>query len=124
MYSCNYPKRSNEFIKQEQISDYVISRKSELSIGPQSQELSLSENSMLNWLSCPFLVFLRLVIIVILGDLKVLLVNGHYIHFYEKIKLTIVFISAQVNNLFFCTPWKHQKSYGFLMFSVGIERGQ
>ena len=48
MYSCNYPKRSNEFIKQEQISDYVKSRKSELSIGPQSQELSLSENSMLN----------------------------------------------------------------------------
>ena len=95
MYSCNYPKLSNKFIKQDQISDYVISRESELSIGPQSQELSLSEKSMLNWLSYPFLVFLRLVIIVILGDLKILLVNGHYIHFYEKIDYYIHFCAGE-----------------------------
>ena len=40
-----------------------------------------------------------MVIIVILGDLKRSLSNGHYIYFYEKNKLTIIFISAQVNNL-------------------------
>ena len=40
-----------------------------------------------------------MVITVILGDLQGLLFKGHYIHFYEKNKLTIIFISAQVNNL-------------------------
>ena len=35
----------------------------------------------------------------ILGDLKRPLFNDQYIHFYEKNKLTIIFISAQVNNL-------------------------
>ena len=38
-----------------------------------------------------------MVITVILGDLQGLLFKGHYIHFYEKNKLTITFISAQVN---------------------------
>ena len=41
----------------------------------------------------------RLVIIVILGDLKKRLFNIQYINFHEKNKLTIIFISAQVNNL-------------------------
>ena len=47
MYGYNYPKFQNKFIKQEQISNYVVSRKSELNRGPQSPELSLSENTML-----------------------------------------------------------------------------
>ena len=47
IYGYNYPKLSNRFIKQEQISNYAISRKSELSSGSQSPELSISE--MLCW---------------------------------------------------------------------------
>ena len=39
----NYLKLSNKFIKQEQISNYAISRRSELSSGPQSPKLSISE---------------------------------------------------------------------------------
>ena len=50
IYGYNYPKLSNKFIKQEQISNYAISRKSELSSGLQSPELSRSENAMLKWL--------------------------------------------------------------------------
>ena len=43
MYDYNYPKFLNKFFKQEQISNYVMSRKSELSSGPKSSELSISE---------------------------------------------------------------------------------
>ena len=35
----------------------------------------------------------------LLRDIKRRLFNDHYIHFYEKNKWTIIFISAQVNNL-------------------------
>ena len=89
MYSYNYPKLSNKFIKQEQISNYAVSHQSGLTKGPQSPELSLSENAMLECLSQPFLAFPRLVVIVIFGDLKRSLFNGHYIHFYEENKLSI-----------------------------------
>ena len=37
----------NKIIKQEEISNYAVSRESELSSGPQTPELSLSENTML-----------------------------------------------------------------------------
>ena len=43
IYGYNYPKLSNKSIKQEQISNYAISSKSELSSAPQSPELSISE---------------------------------------------------------------------------------
>ena len=48
-YSCsyNYLKLLKKFIKLEQISNYALSLKSELSSCPQSPELSLSENAML-----------------------------------------------------------------------------
>ena len=42
--ATNYPIL---FIKQEQISNYAIGRKSELSSGPQSPESSLIENAVL-----------------------------------------------------------------------------
>ena len=51
IYGHNYPKLLNRFIKQQQISNYAVSRKSGLSSGPQSRELSLSENAMLKYLS-------------------------------------------------------------------------
>ena len=38
-------------------------------------------------------------IIVILGDFERPLYNDHWIHFYEKNKLTFMLISTQVNNL-------------------------
>ena len=42
IYGYNYLKLSNKFIKQEQISNYAISRISaEFSIGPQNPELSV-----------------------------------------------------------------------------------
>ena len=41
LYATAYPKLSNIFIKLEQISNYTIIHKSELSSGPQSLELSL-----------------------------------------------------------------------------------
>ena len=47
IYGYNYLKLSNKFMKQEQISNYEISCRSELSSGPQSPELSSSENAML-----------------------------------------------------------------------------
>ena len=43
LYGYIYLKLSNKFVKQEQISNYAISRKSELRSGPQSPELSISE---------------------------------------------------------------------------------
>ena len=66
-------------------------------------------NAMLKWLLQSFLAVLQLVIIVILGDLKRRLFNDHYIHFYEKNKLTIIFISVQVNNLDYIKPEVHKK---------------
>ena len=99
MYGCNYPKLPKKFIKQEQISNYVISRRSELSSGPQSPEFSRSENAVLKYRSQSCLAFLQLVKTVILGDLKRSLLNGHYIHFYKKNKWTIIYISAYMNNL-------------------------
>ena len=43
MYGYSYSKFLNKFIKQEQIANYAISHKSELSSGPQSPELSNTE---------------------------------------------------------------------------------
>ena len=51
-YSCSYsnPKLSNKLIKMEQISNYTVICKAELSNGPESLVLSLSENALLEWL--------------------------------------------------------------------------
>ena len=51
LYATAYPKLSNKFIKLEQISNYTIIHKSELSSGPQSLELSLTKNAMCKGLS-------------------------------------------------------------------------
>ena len=41
IYGYNHPKFSNKFIKQEQISNYAISRMSPLISGSESPELSI-----------------------------------------------------------------------------------
>ena len=46
LYATTYPKLSNKFIKLEQISNYTIIHKSELSSGPQRPELSLTKSAM------------------------------------------------------------------------------
>ena len=71
-YSCNYNylKLFKKFIKLEQISNYAICLKSELSSGPQSPDISLSENVTISS-------SLRLALIVILGDVEIPLCAGH-----------------------------------------------
>ena len=51
-YSCSYsnPRLSNKLIKLEEISNYTVICKAELSNGPESLVLSLSENALLEWL--------------------------------------------------------------------------